>query len=108
MNIFLEQSVTQAVETLRRESWMVEHKFLPDDPEYANGYVIDSNDRDQIFAIISSVVRWRRTTTDWDLPELTKSCVQLIPSTRQYHSLRELVWKKFSIVKENENIKTKG
>lgn len=76
MNIFLEKSVAEVVELFRIEGRTVEYKFKPEDPEYANGYVVDPGDRNKIFAIISSVVRWREKMPDWDLPPKAKSCIQ--------------------------------
>ncbi len=106
MLLFLSENVSDTVDILRKNGFQVDYKPKPEDPEDPNGYVVDKNDPNKIFAIISSVIRWRKAMPDWYLPEKAKSCIQTTNSKKEQKLIKKIK-KLFSIIEECEEIKRK-
>ncbi|MBU1177233.1 MAG: hypothetical protein ABIG88_02670 [Patescibacteria group bacterium] len=109
MNIYVSESVSEVVDTLRTQEISgigIDYTPQPEDPENPNGYVVleNKNKPYDIIAIISSVIRWRKVHPDWGYPKEAKSCIQIVSLAHEmdFESLiREKVKNLFSLIKED-------
>lgn len=86
VNLFIYETVSEAVYKLRLNGYRVDYKPKPADPESANAYIVCPDKPGDITAVISSVIRWRQAMPHWDLPKAAQACIQLTQKDKRKES----------------------
>ena len=94
-NIYIAETVSEAVDLLRSQGFHVDYNPKAANPENANGYIGENG-------VISSCIRWRASKIPQTkpIPQKAMACIQLLSADKNFTNICAAISNHFTIIKD--------